>query len=186
MTEYYYLVSSLPVLEQDGQLKLTLEQFYEQCAEWLTEEELNILHKLGLVPTEDADFKAGSAAELWYRWEISLRNEIAARRAGRGRDISTMTLYEKDYFSEIERGVQAAYSAPNPLEREAIFDHLRFQYLNDLESAHQFDFERLCIYKIKLLLLLKVKDRDIEAGYSVLEDIAAKIAKNKAAAVEEK
>jgi len=77
----------------------------------------------------------------------------------------------KDYFSEIDRGVQEAFSAKDPKLKEKILDNLRWKELDNLESGHQFDVTKLCIYKLRLMICEKWINRQIEKGETNLESI---------------
>lgn len=175
MSAYYYLVSSLPMLMMGETAPISLENFMESCKDWLSDKELDQLTKLDLTPTETAPFDSDSSAGKWNQWETSLRNRIAKHRASSlNKDADHYTQPEKDVFSEIERIVQEAYSV-NPLEREKIFDKNRWQQLDNLEAGHEFDFDKLCIYKIKLMLNEKWKHRKTEQGVENLNTILQQI-----------
>lgn len=190
MKEYYYLISSLPTLsldETNKKLKIDVDEFSQQCLANVSEDELKLIEQISLIPSstmiegdDDGEFLTNvnnstsvdtSVAEKWYKWEICLRNAIAKKRAPRSRDLSDILQTEYDFYSEIERCIQNAYSTNNPLERENMFDKLRWAFLDELENEHQFDFGFLCIYKIKLLLVLKRLQRDESVAYECLESV---------------
>ena len=166
--EYYYLVSSLPMLDFDAPPSISEEDFAGVCADWLSEEELERLDALSLIPSEDIR-RNESAIDRWNVWETRLRNALAARRARRdngGGDRAAEKFIREnlDFFSEIDDGVQEAFAKPSPLEREDVLDKLRWRELETLESGHDFDFDKLCVYKLKLLLLAKRAARNTELG----------------------
>lgn len=175
MAQYYYLVSSLPMLKPEETPFLSSREFLEICADKLSAKDFSALSAISLVPDESAAFPADSAAAKWNTWEICLRNRIAAHRTGKGQDASEYMLPETDCFSEIEAGVQEAYGIKNPLERENIFDRMRWRKLDDLEAGHDFDFDKLCIYMLKLLLREKWLIRSKENGFNNLDGAIAKI-----------
>lgn len=176
MSEYFYLVSSLPMLKQDEEPVISSDEFLEACSHWLPESEMSLLTQLDLVPDAVSPPSPGSAARKWSDWETCLRNLLAKTRAGKlNRDAANSMREENDFFSDIERGAQDAYSASNPLEREKILDKLRWTQLEDLESGHHFDFDKLCIYRIKLLLREKWTARKKEQGEENLNGIIEKI-----------
>ncbi|QSH40628.1 DUF2764 family protein [Lentisphaerota bacterium ZTH] len=178
MGGYYYLVSSLPMLFNEAAPPLTMQEFSEACGEQLSEKDMAILEKITLVPIAEQRFPDNSAAEGWRRWEITLRNRIAVQRAPHGKDISEYVLYEDDIFSEIEVGVQEAFALKNPLERERFFDKMRWQQLDNLEACHDFDLDRLCVYKIKLMILEKWEPRTSDKGKSNLDTALDRIDSN--------
>lgn len=164
MAEYYYLVSSLPMLSREVEPAMGLQQFLEQCTDWLSVPEMKVLDALSLVPREQGFFAAGSVAALWNDWEICLRNRAARQRVASGQDIETVLREEFDWYGEIEQGVQDAWVQGDPLERENMLDELRWKFLNHLESEHLFDFGRICIYKLKLMIREKWLPRNIPEG----------------------
>ncbi|OGV32056.1 MAG: hypothetical protein A2020_14120 [Lentisphaerae bacterium GWF2_45_14] len=165
MGQYYYLISSLPMIRQDEVPGISIESFLEECAKWLDENEMGIINGLSLVPgvTEEA-FKVESL-ESWTEWEDCLRNRLARQRGHKlNRDVEAVCRHENDWFSEVDRAAQDFSGASNPLSREKMLDDLRWKKLEDLECGHIFDFDRLCVYKLKLMLRLKWSDRKKEPG----------------------
>jgi hypothetical protein len=176
MSEYFYLVSSLPMLKQDEESAISSEEFLDACSQWLKPGELSLIKQLNLAPIANSALSPASAAGKWNNWETCLRNFMTRTRAGKlNRDTANSLREEKDFFSEIERGAQDAFSAPNPLEREKMLDKLRWTQLEDLESGHHFDFDKLCIYRIKLLLREKWTNRKKEQGEENLNGVVEKV-----------
>jgi hypothetical protein len=175
MAGYYYLISSLPMLMFDETASLSVEEFNETCADKISESDLEILNKLSLIPEAGQSFPVNSAAERWRQWEICLRNRIAAHRAPHGKDIHDYLQEEKACFCDIDTGIQEAFGLKNPLEREKHFERMRWNALDDFESGHHFDFDKLCIYKLKLLLLEKWNERQVEQGEKNLDVMLGQI-----------
>ena len=164
MAGYYYLISSLPMLMFDEKPLLSVKELDEACVDKLSENDLEILNMLSLVPEAKQTYPTGSAAERWRQWEIYLRNRIVSHRAPHGKDIHSYLQDEKACFCDIDSRLQEAFGLKNPLEREKYFDQMRWWALDDFESGHHFDFDKLCIYKLKLLLLEKWNERQVEQG----------------------
>lgn len=163
MGQYYYLISSLPMIRQDETPGISVESFLEECGKWLDGNEMNIINSLTLVP--GAEETPVTALQGWYDWENKLRNGLARLRGHKlSRDVESVCRHENDYFSEVERAAQDFSAIASPLERERMLDDLRWKRLEDLESGHIFDFDRLCVYKLKLMLRLKWSDRKKEPG----------------------
>jgi Protein of unknown function (DUF2764) len=175
MAGYYYLISSLPMLMFGEKALLSVEEFNETCVDKVSENDLKVLNKLSLVPEAEQTYPAGSAAEQWRQWEICLRNRIASHRAPHGRDIHDYLQEEKACFCDVETGIQEAFGLKNPLERERYFDQMRWNALEDFESGHHFDFDKLCVYKLKLLLLEKWNERQVEQGEKNLDVMLGQI-----------
>ncbi|MDD5727822.1 MAG: DUF2764 family protein [Victivallales bacterium] len=175
MSAYYYLISSLPMLFFGEKAPLTLEAFTDACTGQLRERDMQLLGRVDLLPLPQAGFPTGGAAERFRQWEVCLRNRIAVHRAPQGRDVHHYLQEEKGCFCEIDTGIQEAFAMKNPLDRENYFDRMRWQVLEDIESGHHFDFDKLCVYKLKLLLLEKRNQRRQAEGVKnlelILEDI---------------
>ncbi len=172
MAEYYYFVSSLPMLEKYAEPFLSTEQFVVSCEDWLSADDLSLVQNVELVPTQDKNFPSGTAAAKWNEWEISLRNKIAKARAGKlNRELEGNTLPETDCFSELDRAAQEIAAAHNPLEAEKIIDNLRWSKIEDLEACHNFDADKLCVYKIKLMLCEKWLEREESKGIEKFNNV---------------
>ncbi len=175
MAGYYYLISSLPALAADGEPAIKLAEFMEQCGEWLSPDEMQELSRLDLVPANDDPADLSGPALAWHDWETCLRNAIARHRGASGQDVESALRYELDCYGEIEAGVQEAWSQTDPLERERVLYRLRWRFLDDLESGHNFDFHLLAAYKLKLLLREKWVALNVAAGRGNLTATVAQI-----------
>jgi hypothetical protein len=161
-----------------------VETFLAACADWLDPSSMEKLGGLTLFPAADDSFPSDSAAVRWHAWETVLRNRLARQRAALAdRDPAPMLRPESDVFSEIDRGVQDAYAMANPLERERSLDRMRWHRLDDLESGHLFDFDFLCIYKIKLMINGKWRERDFATGSANFDEAVRSIEASGASAV---
>ena len=178
MAGYYYLISSLPMLTFDEKALLSVEEFNEACMGKVAGNDLQVLGELSLIPEAGRVYPMGSAAERWRQWEICLRNRIAVHRAPQGKDVHDYLQEESGSFGEIETGIQEAFALKNPLEREKYLDRMRWRALEDFESGHHFDFDKLCIYKLKLMLLDKWNERQVEQGVKNLDVMLGEIDKN--------
>ena len=163
------------MLSFDEKSLLSIEEFNAVCAEQIGVNELEIFNKLSLVPTAEAVYPSNTVAERYRQWEVCLRNRIASHRVPQGKDIHEYLQDEEGCFCEIEGGVQEAFALKNPLEREKYFDEMRWRTLNDFEVGHHFDFDKLCIYKLKLLILEKWTERQVEQGKTNLDMMLGKI-----------
>lgn len=165
MANYYYLVSSLPSLELEERPFLSLDKFIESCADWLDDADLKLLDLVSLVPDEQCCCPTDSAVCRWNQWETCFRNKVAKVRGSKlNKDISEFVRHEDDFFSEIDRFAQDATAAKNPLEAEKLMDQSRWKALDNLEACHEFDIDKLCVYKLKLMLCEKWTQRDQTIG----------------------
>lgn len=164
MAEYYFLVSSLPTLEKYAEPFWSTDEFIESCEDVLTPRDLSMVKSLKLTPFQ-SDSHDDSALSKWNEWEICLRNKIAKARAPKlDREAEGDLLPEADSFPEVDKAAQDIASASNPLEAERILDDLRWNRADDLEACHGFDVDKLCAYKIKLMLCEKWSERKETVG----------------------
>ena len=82
MTQYYYLVASLPLLLFDDPAPLASPAWLEMCREQVAEDDYALLSRISFDelmprPSDPAVWQAYSA------WETALRNELAVQRAQR-------------------------------------------------------------------------------------------------------
>ena len=180
MAAFYYLVSSLPMLAHGEAPLISEEEFVAACGDSLSFTELQELNALSLVPPEDYTDSAATHSVAWYDWETCLRNALVALRGkgkgkGKGSDSEKFLRSEADFFSEIEKGVQESFNKPTPLEMENALDKLRWNRLDDMEVGHMFDFYKLCIYKLRLMLCEKQTLLNKEKGSDNFDEIVKHI-----------
>ena len=174
MAAYYYLISSLPMLDLDSPVKLDSSAFIELCRDFLPENELEIISSLKIEPNETSTNI--SELEAWKNWETQLRNSLVKYRGKEANiNVNDYLREERDYSSEIEKGVVDAYSKSNPLEREDHLDKVRWSKLEGMEVGHDFDFLKLCLYKLKLLICEKRNKYNLEKGSQDFDEVIAHI-----------
>lgn len=172
---YYYILSSLPMLRKDGPPPITSDYFLHSCAEMIPAGTVKQLASLKLLPEKETAFGRHSSAVKWYKWESDLRTKLAKFRAvSLGREHKGQ---QANGFSDIDRRIEEILAVPSPAEREKMLDNLRWRALEDLEFGHNFDFDNLCIYKIKLMLLEKWVGKDSQKGLDNLAAILDRIEK---------
>ena len=69
----------------------------------------------------------------------------------------------------------AAAAAPDPLEREKLIDRIRWRKLEELEAGHEFDFDALCVYRLKLEILGRYRRRSAETGRTNFNAAAGRV-----------
>ncbi len=179
MSQYYYLVSTLPLLSYDSEYTISTEYFLEQCEKWLTARDYQILKTVSI--SEFNSHKAGCALlDKWLVWEINLRNELVKLRAqkkGLEGDAYLATVPEVLGTAEIAREAAAQES---PLAAEELLNRARWSFLDDLEVGCFFTIEKLIIYYLRLQILerksLFNKEVGSERYKSIYESITKEIA----------
>ena len=163
---YYYFSASLPSLSFGQNPGMSVADFDELASGQMSPESLAKLKTGTLAVSREP----GSAAGLprvyadYTRFEQYLRTRIAERRAGRDEDRAVKLPDPELYFGEVDSALATAAAAPDPLEREKLIDRIRWRMLDDLEAGHDFDFDGLCVYRLRLEILNKYRNRSTETG----------------------
>ncbi|MCD6134064.1 MAG: DUF2764 family protein [Candidatus Omnitrophica bacterium] len=138
MDKYYYLNASLPYLSFPQPPVFRREELLSCAEEWLGKKEQSILQEsrfdnFRILPGEPLILRR------WKKFEYQLRKELSFwRQKGRKSSGSELTESLKD---------------KNPLECEYELISRRWEFLDELEEGHFFDFDYLVIYSLKLSLL---------------------------------
>jgi len=163
LSQYYYLVSTLPLLSYDSDHTLSTEYFLEQGEKWLTAGDYLILKNACI--SEFDSYKPGCALlDKWQVWEVNLRNELVKLRAqkkGLEGDAYLVTVLEVLGTAEIAREAAAQES---PLAAEELLNRARWSFLDDLEVGRFFTIEKLIIYYLRLQILERKSLFNKEAG----------------------
>ncbi len=156
---YYFFCASLPVLELNAPAPLTVVGFDELAAGELPEEQYAALTAFNGIPRpgDPEEFAAGVYGRM-ARFEQYLRTQIARRRG------AVELPDPAEYFGAVDYGMTAALAAPDPAAREQVLDRMRWEFLDDLALMHDFDFDALCIYRLRLTIVNKYRGRDREDG----------------------
>lgn len=162
MTQYYYLVASLPMLFFDAAPPLRSADFLESCRQQAPADHAQ-LARISL----DALACMGGDPAAWREyaaWETALRDELAVQRAQRlGLDPAPF-LRPGPFVAGLAAIVKEALAAGTPLAIETALDRRRWSRLDELEAGTQFGVERLVVYRLKLLLLERRERFQPEAG----------------------
>ena len=155
MASYYYLISSLPNLNSDGDMPMSYEDFLQCCRGNVSEEDYSLLEQLTLSSTK------GPLVEEWAASYGTLMRELNAQRSmALGK--SYPQGFEKDGMNT--RVIGEVLAAGNPLEAEQILLDHEFGILDTLVGLHMFDDYVLFGYAIKLKLLERKSCFEKEKG----------------------
>ena len=155
MASYYYLISSLPALKDDGKLPIDYDAFLDACRTSVSEstyqslEELSVNSEKGPLVKEWADFYGRMKEELNYQRKVALGMQCEAPA-------------ERD--PKAAERVAAAMAAENPLEAEKILLRFELEQIDSLMGIHYFDDWSLFGYAMKLRLLERQNSFDPEEG----------------------
>ena len=168
--EYYYLISTLPMVRRDARPPMTSDEFLSRCATELSPARLRDLASVSLVPGERAP--SCDSERRWLEWETYLRNCLVRYRGHRlETEIDAYLREEGNAFPADRKLLEEGLNRGDPLTRERSIDALRWTVLDDLGAAHMFDFDALVVYRLRLLLADKASGSDEERGKSNLGDL---------------
>ena len=194
--QYFALKASLPMLLFDAAPPISSEEFLSRCEAFLAPDRMKFLRELTLSPRElpdfERDFKRAAipskkdirtddthVMQLYSRWEISLRNTLARLRAAKlGQDPETNVVKYAAFDSAADTVARNAFNLTDPMEKELALDRARWDFLTGLEWSHAFNFEALCIYRCKLMILEKWAARRSGDPSANLDAAAAQIEKS--------
>ncbi len=158
MDKYYYLISQCPLLNLDSKGHISGEFFLEQAAKWLNLKDFNILKKVNIDDIYIRDNDSGIIKE-YKSFEYSLRDSIVKFREGSSESIVDEVL--KDILADID-----------PLKIELGIFHLRWSFIDGIESCHNFDLERVVLYFYRLQILDKIAQFNKERGEKLFNEIS--------------
>lgn len=163
---YYFLAASLPDLFLGRDPGMSVFDFDELCAGQMTRQALARLKQGTLRVGRASESAAGlpPVYAAYTRFEQYLRTRIAERRAGRNAERTAHLPDPERYFGEVDFALGALTALADPIEREKAVDRIRWRMLDELEAGHTFDFDGLCVYRLRLEILNRYRGRSAEKG----------------------
>ena len=103
-------------------------------------------------------------------WERCLRNELVKLRAQKkGIDVHSHFRGEESYRG-LEDTAREAFQAESPLAAEEILARARWRFIEEIETGHHFDLDRLITYYLKLQLLERKNGMTPDTGKAKFEE----------------
>ena len=170
MADFFYFLSSLPMLRWGEKPPMTYERFMSQCRSLLGESLADEIAGLQLVPCGSREGMS-PVARAWNDFETFLRNTVGGIRKSRMRKSNTMfTKHDTDYLSSLDaKRLEEILAIASPLERENALDNFRWKYLDGISQQHPYSRGAVEIYAIRLLLLEKQASRQYDAGKAAFD-----------------
>lgn len=180
MDAYYYLMAQLPALVPGRAPLMGSTQFLELCEQLLPPKEYALFSSLSLIP-QAGDTHPVSLTRAWYRYEISLRTQLAVLRAQRlSRPVPVV---EGDTDLRSQADARSAMALESPLEAELFLIDRRVAFLDELQGSSWFDCGSAAAYLLKTMLLERRALFREEEGFSEYKRIYAAIMENAAQTV---
>ncbi len=167
---YYSLVASLQALQIGDEPPFSTEEYIENCAQWITEREEQILRRILLATP---DIAPCPLCRAWYDIETQLRNASARQRAQKlGIDASEFIQPHEGFSGTIETLVADAFTRNDPVELEQALDRARWQLAEGLvDQTDPFSFKKVLAYGIQLKIVERWNRMDPSLGKEKLEAI---------------
>ena len=179
--QYYYTVSSLPMLMWDSDKFMTESEFLYACESTVAEKDFETLKAALLIPVQGAAV-TNPVLKSWYDWENALRSELVKLRAAKKGTDAEKYISDNPGEAGVVEIAREAFNQNSPLDGEKILDQARWDYLDMLEAGHMFDIGKLIIYYLKLQLLNRRavlnKDKGQQEYEKIYADILAAARKN--------
>lgn len=168
----YYLVSQLPSLDgisDSVPLPITEERFWELCSRFLNKKTFDELDSLTLIPPKFPENINSPLLESWYTIERNLRlalGKFRAEKLNKTFEFGNITLP-----TELLQTARAAVEFNDPLEAEKFLNNFRLKTLEALRPMDTFSEDYLFYYKIKLKLILRIREFDKSRGQAAYRNI---------------
>lgn len=155
-----YLIASLPALDLETAPALTPEAFTDLCREQLASGDAEVAAALAAGRESDHPY-----ARAWRNSETLLRNTVSRLRALRHRvDAAPYQRPADGCDLRLERAVEAAFQAPDPLQREQQLDAFRWRMAEELQGFDPMAIRTVLAYAVKLRIASLWAARTAAAG----------------------
>ncbi|MBP7094894.1 MAG: DUF2764 family protein [Spirochaetia bacterium] len=175
MASYYYFGTTLQSLSWRGVAPLGFEAFLERCAVHLSARDFGLLKEAPFsLPDDGVPPPVARRSRLlgaYYRWELTLRNELARLRAGRLGQPADRHVRPGSVEWDGLRAAQAAFQAESPLDGELVIERERWAVVERLQVGHYFDTEALVAYGLKLRILERTARFEVERGRAAYGEV---------------
>lgn len=167
---YYYFAASLPMINWEGKLPMTIGEFLLDARRLLSEGDRGLFEKL-MEGDDDAIETDNAAALSWITFNRNFRNEIAWFRAHRARKDPHKSIHgAKENEPLLREAVHEASKMTDLLEAEKLLDQVCWQFLDDLTVGHYYDLEFLICYGLKLKILERHCEYRSSKGHDAFDE----------------
>lgn len=181
MSQYYFLVASLPLLNYEQRDAVDPQEFLALLAEHLGASDLTQVRGAAIDAPQESFSSASPTIRAWAAYERGLRNAIVRLRAAR---LSTepgqyLRADESgdygDGSAQIGEAAREAMGHDSPLSAEDALNRARWLFLDELEVGHYFDLEHIVVYYLRLQILARRRRFDRDQGQAQFERISEQI-----------
>jgi len=167
---YYYFSASLPMINFESHPPMSLEDFLADCERLMESGDYQTMQEL--LSDENMGLRTQSTtARSWQSFQREFLNEMAYFRAERAQqEPGEHARGPRSGNPNLVNVIQQAAKNDNLLESEKLMDKTRWQFLDDLETTQNYNFEFVLIYGLKLKILCRHKLFDSPKGKGIFEE----------------
>ena len=186
MGSYYYLIAQLPFLTYEQKPPMSSAAFKALSESMMLEDDAAIIGHLSLDPAP-AGSEGLSYAEPalptgcgfidgWREWERSLRLNLAKHRSIKIKRENVLTFEPPFYPADAAAAALKAVTGDfSPLEAEIFLDRARWNAIENLAGNDFFDRNNIYAYFLKLMLLERRQEFNVEKGFAEYKSLYASI-----------
>lgn len=168
----YYLIAQLPSLDglsDNMPVPITEERFLELCGNFLGKKAQDELGKVSLVPSREYEKFSSKLIKAWNEGEQNLRLALGKVRAEKmNKQFDTQ---DKRLSDSLLQTARMAVEIENPMEAEKFLNHQRLEFLETLRPMDAFALDYVFYYRIKLKLILRIRQFDVDTGKAAYKNI---------------
>ncbi len=175
MSNYYYIVASLPMLIFNRDAGITVDEFLSICKSGLSE--VDYLSIEELTKSEPCVDRVTPLARKFLIWNYNLMNSLAVLRAADKKVDSNVYLRDVELVTGVSDIVDSAMKIDSPLEAEIFLDNQRWSFIDTIKVGHMFDMDALSAYYFQLAISERVSNFDVEKGVLKYREVYHNIVK---------
>ncbi len=168
----YYLISQLPSLDgisENTPLPITEERFIELCNRFLGKKAQNEMKKLTLLPPKSFESSGSVLIDSFNESERNLRFALGKVRAEKMK--KPFDTQNRVFPVEYIKAASTATEIENPMEAEKYLNNYRLEILETLRPMDSFSEDYIFYYGLKLKLLLRIRQFDVNSGEKAYKNI---------------
>ena len=178
MASYYYLVASLPRISLMESPPLALDEFRADCRKLLTEKDFA---ELELVFAGRIGEGKSSFLRAWADADTQIRNTATKIRASKIGVDARRFLHPYDGCRVwLDQEIANALSQPNPLEREAALDMVRWNFCEEIARLDAFGLSGVLSFAVRLMMATRWAALKEDVGIGRLESLVVELEENAA------
>jgi len=158
-SKYYYLVSSLPLLQFDEKPTILIKEFLAECGKWVNLPELNILQGVN-IDSSKMPFDNKQILKAWKAFDTCLRDDLSKARQIR----------QDSPDERLPDSMLSVFNQETPFLMEREFARRQWSMLDELELGCYFDINVLIIYFLKLQILERFAIFNKDEGMRVFKE----------------